>query len=93
MLPCAGVDPDNYESFQVLRYEKGQFYNVHHDTGVHALPSCVILCHNVHHDTGMHALSSCVHDAQTVPPHHDCIAAATRQRREARDERWGGAYS
>lgn len=28
-----GVDPDNYESFQVLRYEKGQFYNVHHDTG------------------------------------------------------------
>ena len=24
---------DNYESFQVLQYEKGQFYRAHHDTG------------------------------------------------------------
>mmetsp|Transcript_25235 Transcript_25235/g.47191 ORF Transcript_25235/g.47191 Transcript_25235/m.47191 type:complete len:362 (+) Transcript_25235:1996-3081(+) len=27
------IDDVNYESFQVLRYENGQFYNAHHDTG------------------------------------------------------------
>ncbi len=28
-----GVPRANYESFQVLRYEHGQKYNVHHDYG------------------------------------------------------------
>jgi prolyl 4-hydroxylase len=27
------VPYDNYESFQILRYEPGQFYRVHHDNG------------------------------------------------------------
>jgi len=33
IVNVTGVPYENYESFQVLQYEKGQFYNTHHDRG------------------------------------------------------------
>ncbi len=31
-LQVTGVPQENYESFQILRYEEGEFYRSHHDS-------------------------------------------------------------